>query len=79
MTVHQDEIYLTPLDAELEEYVSEADERTEIANRSYETTVLPALQVLDDERRHHDDDGRRRIDEAKLRSELLVPTSLTGD
>jgi hypothetical protein len=74
MTVHQNEIYLTPPDAELEVYVAEADERIQVANQSYEATVLPALQAAQDKRRDDDADDRRRIDDAKHRAQTLEPS-----
>jgi hypothetical protein len=75
MTVHQNEIYLTPPDAELEGYVAEADERIEVANRSYETTVLPTLQAAQDKQHDEDADDRRRVDDAKHRAEKLEPST----
>jgi hypothetical protein len=42
------------------------------------STTDQKLQVADDERRHHDEDDKLRIDEAKRRSQLLIPAQPAG-
>ena len=64
-------VYLSPPDDQVEEYVKHLDERIAAANKGYEQRVLPKVRAAEEARRQADEEEKRRREEAQRRLDKL--------